>query len=234
VYTHDEIAPGIHQLRFYDAKRGIGFNQYLIAADDPALVSTGAMSGFDALWAALSEILADPARLRYLVVPHFEADEAGALGAFVDRCAAARPVCAAVAARQIVGFGLSPEPLVVAEGDRIDLGSHVLRFSLVPWEMHLWEGLVAFEERQGVLLSSDLFGQRLDPTAERPADLPAASAAMTTGSVPVRALRDQVYARLAPLDVRLVAPGHGFAFVPEGGLDRLAARVEAVTPAAAS
>jgi hypothetical protein len=50
VYTHDEIAPGIHQLRFYDAKRGIGFNQYLIAADDPALVSTGAMCVFYSLW----------------------------------------------------------------------------------------------------------------------------------------------------------------------------------------
>src|SRR5919199_6111947 len=227
MYARDEIAPGIHQFRFYDAKRGIGFNQYLIAADEPALVSTGAMTGFDALWAALSELLDDPARLRYLVVPHFEADEAGALAAFVARCAAARPVCAAVAARQIVGFGLSPDPLVVGDGDRLALGSHALRFSAVPWEMHLWEGLVAFEERHGVLLSSDLFGQRLDPTGERPADLPAASAPMTTGSVPVRALRDELYARLAPLDVRLVAPGHGFAFVPEGGLASLIARVEA-------
>ena len=48
MYTSAEIAPGIHQFRFYDAKRGIGFNQYLIAADEPALVSTGALSGFDA------------------------------------------------------------------------------------------------------------------------------------------------------------------------------------------
>jgi flavorubredoxin len=219
MYTREEIAPGIHQFRFYDAQRGIGFNQYLVAADEPALVSTGAQSGFDALWAAMSEVL-EPARLRYLV-------------AFVARCAAARPVCAPVAARQIVGFGLSSDPLVVGEGDRLDLGSHTLRFALVPWEMHLWEGIVAFEERHGVLLSSDLFGQRLDPTAERPADLAAASAPMTTGSVPTRALRDAVYARLAPLDIRLVAPGHGFAFAPEGGLAALAARVEAATPTAA-
>jgi len=232
VYTHEEIAPGIYQFRFYDDKRGIGFNQYLVAADEPALVSTGASTGFDALWAALSEVLEDPARLRYLVVPHFEADEAGALGPFLTRCTAAQPVCAAVAARQIVGFGLSGDPLVVGEGDRLDLGSHALRFSLVPWEMHLWEGLVAFEERHGVLLSSDLFGQRLDPTGERPADLPAATAPMTTGSIPVRALRDQVYARLLPLGVRLVAPGHGFAFAPDGGLGDLAARVEAATPVA--
>jgi flavorubredoxin len=227
MYSRDEIAPGIHQLRFYDGKRGIGFNQYLIAADEPALVSTGAVTGFDALWAALSEVLDDPARLRYLVVPHFEADEAGALAAFVARCAAARPVCAAVAARQIVGFGLSPDPFVVGEGDRLDLGSHALRFSAVPWEMHLWEGLVAFEERQGVLFSSDLFGQRLDPTGAPSADLLAAATPMTVGSIPMRELRREVYGKLAPLAIRQVAPGHGFTFAPPAGMDEVFARVEA-------
>ena len=230
MYTHAEIAPGIYQFRFYDAPRGIGFNQYLIAADQPALVSTGGVDRFDHFWEAIGAVL-DPARLRYLVVPHFESDEAGALAAFVARCGAARPVCAAVAARQIVGFGLSPNPLVVKDGDRLDLGSHALRFVLVPWEMHLWDGLVAFEERHGVLFSSDLFGQRLDPTAAPPPDLLAAAAPMTLNSVPVRELRDGVYARLAALGVRQVAPGHGFAFPLEGGLDALATRVEAAATA---
>jgi flavorubredoxin len=226
MYTHTEIAPGIHQFRFFEAARGIGFNQYLVAADEPALVSTGASGGFEALWHALGEVL-DPARLRYLVVPHFESDEAGALAAFVSRCAAARPVAAAVGARQITGFGLSPDPLVVNDGDALDLGSHRLRFVLVPWEMHLWDGLVAFEERQGVLFSSDLFGQRLDPTGAAPADLPAAAGPMTVGSVPSPDLRRAVYGRLAPLGVRQVAPGHGFVITPPDGLAELCARVEA-------
>jgi flavorubredoxin len=226
MYTHAEIAPGIYQFRFYDAPRGIGFNQYLVAADEPALVSTGGMGGFEALWHALGEVL-DPARLRYLVVPHFEADEAGALAAFVSRCAAARPVGAAVAARQITGFGLSPDPLVVKDGECLDLGSHRLRFVLVPWEMHLWEGLVAFEERHGVLFSSDLFGQRLDPTGAAPADLLAAATPMTVGSIPNRDLRCAVYGRLAPLAIRQVAPGHGFVFAPPEGMAELFARVEA-------
>ena len=226
MYTHAEIAPGIYQFRFYDAQRGIGFNQYLIAADQPALVSTGGAGGFEALWEALGAVV-DPQRLRYLVVPHFEADEAGALAAFGARCAEVRPVCAAVAARQITGFGLSPNPLVVQDGDRLDLGSHVLRFVLVPWEMHLWEGLVAFEERHGILFSSDLFGQRLDPTGTPPADLLAATAPMTVGSVPMRELRDRVYGKLAALDIRQVAPGHGFAFAVDRGVDELVARVEA-------
>jgi flavorubredoxin len=227
MYSRDEIAPGIHQLRFFDAKRGIGFNQYLIAADEPALVSTGAVTGFDALWAALSEVLEDPARLRYLVVPHFESDEAGALAAFVSRCAAVRPVAAAVAARQITGFGLSSDPLVVQDGDHLDLGSHSVRFTLVPWEMHLWEGLVAFEERHGVLFSSDLFGQRLDPTAAPPPDLLAAATPMTVGSVPSRELRCEVYGKLAALAIRQIAPGHGFVFTPPDGMEELFARIEA-------
>ncbi len=226
MYSHVEIAPGIHQFRFYEAARGIGFNQYLVAADEPALVSTGAVGGFEALWHALGEVL-DPARLRYLVVPHFESDEAGALAAFVSRCAAARPVAAAVAARQITGFGLSPDPLVVKDGDRLDLGSHGLRFVLVSWEMHLWEGLVAFEERHGVLFSSDLFGQRLDPTGIAPADLLAAAAPMTVGSVPSRELREGIYGRLAPLGIRQIAPGHGFVFAPPDSVEALCARVEA-------
>ena len=144
MYTHAEIAPGIFQFRFYDAPRGIGFNQYLIAADQPALVSTGGVDRFDHFWEAIGAVL-DPARLRYLVVPHFESDEAGALAAFLTRCAAARPVCAAVCARQITGFGLGRDPLVVQDGQQLDLGSHSLRFVLVPFEMHLWYGLLAFE-----------------------------------------------------------------------------------------
>ncbi|MBX5492181.1 MAG: hypothetical protein IRZ14_13590 [Chloroflexi bacterium] len=226
MYTRAEIAPGIHQLRFYDAQRGIGFNQYLIEAAQPALVSTGGVGQFEALWGALAERL-DPRRLRWLVVPHFEADEAGAVAAFQARCPEARPVCAAVAARQLTGFGLSGRPHVVADGDTLDLGGYQLRFLLVPWEMHLWPGLVAFEETRGVLFSSDLFGQRLDPTGEQPADLAVAMAPMTQGAVPVRALRDEIYARLAALPVRLIAPGHGFAFPVAGDFQTVAARVEA-------
>jgi flavorubredoxin len=225
MYSHVEIAPGIHQFRFYDAPRGIGFNQYLIAADEPALVSTGSMAGFEALWTALGAVL-DPSQLRHVVVPHFESDEAGALAAFLGRCRDAQPVCAAVAGRQLTGFGLSSNPRVVSDNEQLDLGGHRLRFVLVPWEMHLWDGLIALEERHGVLFSSDLFGQRLDPTGVCPADLPAAAAPMTVGSVPVRALRDRVYAKLEALNVRLVAPGHGFAFRPEPGLAALEAGIE--------
>jgi flavorubredoxin len=231
MYTREQIAPGIYQLRFYDAQRGIGFNQYLIAAEQPALVSTGAVGQFEALWAALGALL-DPCTLRWLVVPHFEADEAGAVAAFLARCPAARPVCAAVAARQLTGFGLCRDPHVVVDGDTLDLGSHRLRFLLVPWEMHLWPGLVAFEEAQGVLFSSDLFGQRLDPTGVPPDDLVPAMAPMTRGAVPVHAWRDALYARLAALPVRVVAPGHGFAFPLADDLAAVAARLEAV-PASA-
>ena len=226
MYTHEEIAPRIYQFRFFDAPRGIGFNQYLIAAEQPALVSTGGMPTFEALWTALGAVL-DPTSLRYLVVPHFEADEGGALAAFLARCAAARPVCAAVAGRQIAGFGICPGPLVVKDGDRLDLGNDALQFVMVPWEMHLWEGLVALEERQGVLFSSDLFGQRLDPTGTPPADLLAAAAPMTLGSVPMQDLRFETYGKLARLPIRQVAPGHGFAFPLAEGIEEIYTRVEA-------
>ncbi len=226
MYTHAEIASGIYQFRFFDSPRGIGFNQYLIAADEPALVSTGGTPTFEPLWQALGAVL-DPARLRYLIVPHFEADEGGALAMFLGRCSGARPVCAAVAARQITGFGLCPDPLVVVDGERLDLGSHTLRFTLVPWEMHLWDGVVAYEERTGVLFSSDLFGQRLDPTGAPPDDLFAAAAPMTLGSVPVRELRAGVYGKLGRLAIRQIAPGHGFAFALPEGSEALFVRVEA-------
>src|SRR5262249_21341370 len=170
----------------------LGFNQYLIAAPEPALISTGSVSAFDALWDALAALI-PPATLRYLVVPHFESDEAGALASFLARCPDARPVSAAVAARQLTGFGLCANPLVVTEGDVVDLGSHRLRCVLVPWEMHLWDGLVAYEERHGVLFSSDLFGQRLDPAGDQPADLFLAAAPMTRGAVPMPSLREDVY-----------------------------------------
>ena len=45
MYTHAELAPGIYQFRYFDAPRGIGFNQYLIAAEQPAPVPSPESAG---------------------------------------------------------------------------------------------------------------------------------------------------------------------------------------------
>jgi flavorubredoxin len=119
------------------------------------------------------------------------------------------PVCPAVTARQLSGFGLCQNALAVKPGDILDLGQRRLRFLAYPSEMHLWEGLIAYEETDKILFTSDLFIRRGQP--EKPLvdgkraefqDIPAMSIPSPEG-------RQACLESIKALDIRIMALGHG-------------------------
>jgi glyoxylase-like metal-dependent hydrolase (beta-lactamase superfamily II) len=79
-----EIGPGVYRVATYHERLRSSVNQYLIAGDEPALISTGLRESFAQTWAGIAEIL-DPATLKSILIPHFESDECGALNEFLER-----------------------------------------------------------------------------------------------------------------------------------------------------
>ena len=79
----DEVAEGIYRIAGFNGDYGITFNQFLIDDERPTLVHTGDYHDYAGVRKAIAEVL-DPARLAYVVLLHFEADECGGMQRFVD------------------------------------------------------------------------------------------------------------------------------------------------------
>ncbi len=152
----EQVLDGVYCISQWNQPVGIVFNQYLILDEQPTLISLGGMPSFPDVSSAVRQVV-DPSRLRYAFASHFEADECGSVVPFTRLAPSMRMVCSAVTGRQLAGFGLCQNALVKGNGDTLELGRRRLRFISYPSEMHLWDGLLAFEETEGVLYTSDLF-----------------------------------------------------------------------------
>ena len=154
--TVHEIAEDVYRINIAPSGRPVTFSLFLINDDMPTLVETSFGRVFVEVKEAVQKIL-DPKLLRHIVVPHFEGDECGALNKFLAMSPNAVPVCSPIGASSVGDF-TEREPMVVADGDILDIGTKKLRFVHTPY-VHQWDSLVVYESTQGVLYSSDLFMQ---------------------------------------------------------------------------
>jgi flavorubredoxin len=155
-----EVAPRIFRISTpVDIPGGaFSFNQYLVAADEPLLFHTGPRKLFPLVSEAIGRVL-PLERLRYVAFSHFEADECGALGQFLDAAPRAEAVCSTVA-KLVSVDDFSPRPArALADGETLSLGSHTLRWFDTPHVPHGWECGILMESTTGTLLCSDLFTQ---------------------------------------------------------------------------
>lgn len=145
---------------------GFSFNQYLLASDEPLLFHTGPRKMFPLVRQAI-EAVVPVARLAYIGLSHFEADECGALNDFLAVAPRARPVCGRVAALVSIDDVADRPAHVLGDGDALALGSHQLRWFDAPHLPHAWECGYLFEESTATLFCGDLFTQpgRRQPTA---------------------------------------------------------------------
>jgi flavorubredoxin len=154
----DQMTEGIYRISSYFPQKHLSFNQFLIVDEYPTLIHTGAYPQYADIRQAVAQIL-DPARLAYIIVPHFEADECGGMGRFVTEAPNAVLVCSAVGARiNLSQWDYAGPVRGVQEGDVLALGKHQLRFLETP-HVHHWDSLMAFEETTRSLFPADLFIQ---------------------------------------------------------------------------
>jgi flavorubredoxin len=153
----DQLAQGIYRISSYSAAT-VSFNQFLIEDERPLLIHTGQYSMYEQVRAAVANVL-DPARLEYIVVPHFEGDECGGMGRFVAEAKDAVLACSALgAAINLRQWDYAGPILGARDGDVLELGEHRLRFLETP-HVHHWDSMMVFDETTKSLFTSDLFLQ---------------------------------------------------------------------------
>ncbi len=154
----DEVVDGIYRISTWMPESGITLNQFLINDERPALVHTGMHQMYETVRDAVAEVL-DPARLEYVALLHFEADECGGM----DRFLAGAPASTLVGSALSVGLNLSGWDYAgkvrgFADGEVLDLGRHRLRFLETP-HVHHWDSMMLYEETTGSLFPADLYIQ---------------------------------------------------------------------------
>jgi flavorubredoxin len=159
--TVSEIASGIHRISTFVpdvGPTGFTFNQFLIVAEHPLLFHTGPRGMFPLIAEAVAKLV-PVETLRYVSFGHIESDECGSMNMWL----AAAPECR-VAFNEL-GCGVSLNdlcdrpPLVLGDGEVLDLGGKRVRLIATPHLPHGWEAQVMYEETTGTLLCGDLMSQ---------------------------------------------------------------------------
>jgi flavorubredoxin len=156
-----EIAHGIYRINTPVQIPGAGefsFNQYLIADDDPLLFHTGPRRMFALVREAVESVL-PVASLRYVGFSHVEADECGSLNEWLGVAPRCEPLCGSVAAIVSIQDLADRAPRALADGERLSLGTHSVRWFDTPHLPHAWECGFLAEEQTATLLCGDLFTQ---------------------------------------------------------------------------
>ncbi|MBI2372114.1 MAG: MBL fold metallo-hydrolase [Deltaproteobacteria bacterium] len=204
-----EIGPDIFRISIYPPGYPVNFGCFLIRDENPTMVETGFRGMFDLVYGAVRRLI-EPARLRYLVIPHFEMDECGSLNQFLAIAPRAEPVCSPLGGIVTVRDFSERPPRVVGNGEKLPLGRKELRFVLTPW-VHFWDSMLVYDETDRTLFTSDLFMQPGDHEPMTGEDRAAEIIEFCrfSGLLPSQKHLEAALARIEPLAVDTLACHHG-------------------------
>ncbi len=208
-----EVAEGIHQLSTF-VPSPVGFNQYLIAADEPLLFHTGMRGLFPAVSAGVATVLA-PDTLRWISFGHVEADESGAMNDWLDVAPHATVAQGMIGCMVSISDLADREPRPLADGEKLDIGGHIVQWFDTPHVPHAWEAGVLYDATTKTLFCGDLFTRHGEFEATTTADIvgPAVHAEdEMPGTYSLHPTSGATIRRLAELDVETLAPMHAPAF----------------------
>lgn len=157
-----EIADGIYRINTPVPMPGgsgqFSFNQYLIVDDAPLLFHTGQRQLFPLVQEAIGRVM--PLHtLRYVGLSHFEADECGALNAFLAASPQAVPLCGGIAAMTSIGDFADRPPVALADSQELSLGRHTVKWFDTPHVPHAWECGLMVDSSTRTFFCGDLFTQ---------------------------------------------------------------------------
>jgi flavorubredoxin len=208
-----EVAEGIHQLATF-VGAPVGFNQYLIAADEPLLFHTGMRRMFPLVCAGVSKVMPVDT-LRWVSFGHVEADECGSMNDWLAIAPHATVAHSQIGCMVSIDDLADRPPRALADGDRLDIGGHRLQWFDTPHVPHAWEAGVLYDATTKTLLCGDLFTRFGEYEASTTDDIvgPAVQAEDDApGSLSLHPSSAATIRRLAELDVDTLALMHGPAF----------------------
>jgi flavorubredoxin len=209
-----EIAPGVHQLTTVLPDLPVALNQYLITGDEPTLFHAGMRFVFPVASTAVSRLLPIDS-LRWISFGHVEADESGAMNDWLALAPHATVAQSQIGCMVSLGDLADRPPRPLADGERLDIGGHVLQWFDTPHVPHAWEAGVLYDTTTKTLLCGDLFTRfgAFEPFADDDIVGPAVEAEdMAPGSLSLHPSSGATIRRLAELDIQTLAPMHAPAF----------------------
>ena len=194
----------------YVVPNGMAYNSYVIMDEKIAVMDTVDVKFTDEWLGKLSEVLGGR-KPDYLIVQHMEPDHSANILNFLN----VYPDTTVVGNTKTFTFmgqffDLDPsmKKLVVKNGDKLELGSHVLNFVFAPM-VHWPEVMVTYDSTDKVLFSADGFGKfgALDVEEE---DWACEARRYYFGIVGKYGLQTQnLLKKAATLDIQIICPLHG-------------------------
>ncbi len=195
----------------YVVPLGMAYNSYVIMDEKIAVMDTVDVKFTDEWLGNLKKVLGSK-KPDYLVVQHMEPDHSANIMNFLD----VYPDTTVVGNAKTFTFmgqffDLDPamKKLVVKNGDKLELGTHVLNFVLAPM-VHWPEVMVTYDSTDKVLFSADGFGKFGANDVEDPEGWACEARRYYFGIVGKYGLQTQnLLKKAAGLDIRIICPLHG-------------------------
>ena len=195
----------------YVVPLGMAYNSYVIMDEKIAVMDTVDARFTDEWLGNLKEVLGGR-KPDYLVVQHMEPDHSANIMNFL----AVYPDTTVVGNAKTFTFmgqffDLDPamKKLVVKNGDKLELGTHVLNFVLAPM-VHWPEVMVTYDSPDKVLFSADGFGKFGANDVEDPEGWACEARRYYFGIVGKYGLQTQnLLKKAAGLDIQIICPLHG-------------------------
>jgi flavorubredoxin len=199
----------------YVTERGATYNAYLVRDEKTALIDTVKAPHVGTLIEQVAA-LTDPSRIDFVVCNHAEPDHAGGLSQVMQAVPNATLLCdkkCAVALSQhhdTSGWKIR----AVASGDTVSLGRRTLQFLETPM-VHWPESMFTYIPEERLLFSMDAFGQhyassqRFDDQVPLCTVMEEAKAYYANIVMPFGRQVAAALAKVAELNVEMIAPGHG-------------------------
>jgi len=193
----------------YDVPNGMAYNSYVILDEKIVVMDTVDVKFTDEWLGNLKEVLGDR-KPDYLVVQHMEPDHSANIMNFL-KVYPDTTVVGNAKTFTFMGqfFDLDPamKKLVVKNGDKLELGSHVLNFVFAPM-VHWPEVMVTYDSTDKVLFSADGFGKFGALDVEE--DWACEARRYYFGIVGKYGLQTQnLLKKAAGLDIQIICPLHG-------------------------
>ena len=205
-----------HQVDLFEGQyvvpNGMSYNSYVIKDEKIAVMDT-VDAGFTEEWLGKVAEVLDGAKPDYLVVQHMEPDHAANIENFMkaypDTTVVANTKTFTMMENFFRGMNLEGKKHIVANGDTLTLGKHVLTFVFAPM-VHWPEVIMTYDSADKVLFTADGFGKfgALDAAADAEWDCEARR--YYFGIVGKYGAQVQaVLKKAAALDIAMICPLHG-------------------------
>lgn len=151
-----QLAPHIYKFSKYNKMYNITFNQFLLVGDEESiLIETGHRKSFDDLYAQISTVC-DPHTIKHIIIPHFEADELGALTTFMANLWPDTKVYATFMCRESIEDVLDVRTTPVRHAEIRKIDKFTFKFIHTP-HVHQRDCMVIEELTHKILFSADVF-----------------------------------------------------------------------------